>query len=128
MMILQAPYEQIQTTTYLPSPQLGDKVSPVAQVTRKVSMDNTKYTYVRRKGRRKLQLQFDLHRNKAFELQAFVAVYLTADIRLTFANGEVWKVKLTNNPFEYITTSRGNYLTVELQLEGIKTNAANVTC
>lgn len=128
MMILQAPYEQIQTTTYLPSPQLGDKVLPVAQVTRKVSMDNTTYTYVRRKGRRKLQLQFELHRNKAFELQAFIQAYLTADIRVTFANGEVWKVKFTDNPFEYVTTSRGNYLTVKLQLEGIKTNAANVTC
>lgn len=128
MMILQAPYEQIQTTSYFPSPQLGDKVSPVAQVTRKVSMDNTSYTYVKRKGRRKLRLQLDLHRNKAFELQAFVQAYLTADIRLTFANGEVWKVKFTSDPFEYITTSRGNHLTIELEFEGTKTNAANVTC
>ena len=72
MFQLQAPYPGLQTTSILPSPQFGDSESLRAEVSVKRAVDGTRYTYVKRKGGRKLQWTFQLTRNKALELRAFI--------------------------------------------------------
>ncbi len=50
MFQLSAPYPTLQTTTVLPSPQFGDGVALLDTVNRKLAMDGTRYTYVKRRG------------------------------------------------------------------------------
>lgn len=128
MIKLEAPFEQIQTTTFLPSSDFNNRIAPVIEITRKVSMNNVTHTHVKRKGRYKLTLTITMRRAKAFELQAFVESYLTADIRVTLEDGDIWKVKFSNNPFEYVTGTRGAVLTVNLEFQGIKIYGTESDC
>lgn len=130
MFQLQAPYPRLQTTTILPSPQFGDSESLRAEVAVKRAVDGTRYTYVKRKGGRKLQWTFRLTRNKALELRAFIQVYHAHKVRATDHAGRVWVGNLMNNPFEFDTTSRaapaiapmprGEWQTITLEFEGVK--------
>jgi hypothetical protein len=106
MFTLQAPYPTLQTTTLLPSPEFGDGENLTASVSTKRAMDGTLYTYVKRKGRRKLQWTFGLTRNKGLELRAFIQSYFASKVRITDHNGRVWVGNLVNNPFEFDTDRR----------------------
>lgn len=107
MFMLSAPYPQLQTTTALPSPQLGDYESLTGTVTTKRAIDGTRYTYVRRKGgRRNLQWTFRLTRNKALELRAFLQSYFASQVRVKDHTGRVWIGHFISNPFEFDTPNR----------------------
>ena len=74
-----APYRLLQTTTLLPIPQFGDQEANLDTVSRKLAMDGTRYTYVKRRGgRRKLRWIFQLSRNKGLELRAFIQSYFAS--------------------------------------------------
>lgn len=107
MFQLQAPHPGLQTTTVLPSPKFGDSESLRAEVITKRAMDGTRYTYVKRKGGRKLQWTFKVTRNKGLELRAFIQSYFASTIQATDHTGRVWVGKFVNNPFEFDTPSRG---------------------
>jgi len=107
MMILQAPWPGLTTTTVLPNPQFNDMQARQHGVTIKRAMDGTRYTYVHTTdSRHKLTYQFTMSRKKALELRAFVRAYYRSQIRLTNHKGEVWRVWFINNPFEFETTGR----------------------
>jgi hypothetical protein len=107
MFTLQAPYPLLQTTTLLPDPKFSDSEGLMASVTRKTAMDGTRYTYVKRKGRRKLKWSFWLTRNKGLELRAFIMSHFASQIKVTDHNDRVWVGNLTQNPFEFDTPERG---------------------
>jgi hypothetical protein len=106
MFTLQAPHPSLQTTTILPNPRLGDSESLRVGLAIKRAMDGTRYTYVKRKGGRKLQWTFKLTRNKGLELRAFIQSYFASTIVVTDHNERVWTGKFVNNPFEFDTPSR----------------------
>ena len=106
MFMLQAPYPGRQTTTVLPNPEFGDRENLVAEVSKKIAMDGTLFTYVKRKGRRKLQWTFGLTRNKGLELRAFIQSYVASTILVTDHNGRTWSGNFVNNPFEFETDRR----------------------
>lgn len=106
MFQLQAPYPSLQTTSILPSPRLGDSEGLRAEVRVKRAMDGTRYTYIKRKGGRKIQWTFKLTRNKGLEVRAFIQSYFASTIVVTDHNDRVWIGKFTNNPFEFDTPSR----------------------
>lgn len=97
---------------------------------RKTAMDGTRYTYVKRKARRKLKWSFRLSRNKGLELRAFIYAYFASKIRVTDHLDRVWIGNFTNNPFEFDTTDRagpaippmprGESVMVELEFEGVQ--------
>ena len=131
MFTLQAPYPQLQTTTLLPNPQFSDQEGLTATVARKLAMDGTRYTYVKRKGdRRKLKWTFRLMRNKGLELRAFLFAYFASPVRIVDHNGRVWVGNFTNNPFEFDTAQkagpaiapmpRGEAQMIELEFEGVE--------
>ena len=60
MFTLQAPYPGLQTTTVVPNPDFGDGENLAVEVSTKRAMDGTLFTYVKRKGRRRLQWTFSL--------------------------------------------------------------------
>jgi hypothetical protein len=122
--LLQAPYPALLTTTLLPSPNWGDSVALKGTVTSMRSVDGTLYTYVKTKGSKKaFQWDFELSRNKALELRAFVEAYFGKVIRITDHDGDVWIGYLVNNPFEFSTNGAAQgwpgdeAMTVRLEFE-----------
>ena len=131
MFTLAAPPPHLQTTTLLPNPQFSDQEGLTATLTRKLAMDGTRYTYVKRKGdRRKLKWTFRLMRNKGLELRAFLFAYFASPVRIVDHNGRVWVGNFTNNPFEFDTAQkagpaippmpRGEAQMIELEFEGVE--------
>jgi hypothetical protein len=92
-------------------------------------MDGTRYTYVKRKNRRKLLWSFRLTRNKGLELRAFIYAYFASQIVITDHLDRVWRGHIVGNPFEFNTSDkagpainpmpRGETQTIELEFEGV---------
>ncbi len=106
MFTFAAPHPGIETTSILPNPQFGDGENLKVSVTTKRTIDGTRYTYVKRKGGRKLQWTFKLTRNKGLELRAFIQSYFASLIKVTDHNARVWVGNFVINPFEFDTPSR----------------------
>lgn len=101
-----APYPTVQTTSVLPNPRLGDTENLRVAVSMKRTMDGTRYTYVKRKGGRRLQWTFKLTRNKGLEVRAFIQSYFASKVKVIDHNDRVWIGHFINNPFEFDTPSR----------------------
>ena len=111
--------EAYQTITYLPNPTFSDSEGLSVSITRKHSMNGTRYTYVKSKNqRRKLIMRFDLTRAKGLELHAFVKAYYSTEILLTDHNSVIWLGYFTSNPFDFETPSRGEYQNIQIEFEG----------
>ncbi len=109
-----------QTTTVLPNPRWNDSENPTVEIITKRAMQGTLYTYAKTKNeRRKLSMSFDLTRQKALELRAFIRAYYQSKIRLTDHIGQVWVVNFTSNPFEF-ATSPSEWKNIQLEFEGVK--------
>lgn len=130
MFQFEAPYPGIETTSLLPNPQFSDQEGSLATVTRKSAMDGTRFTYVKRRDRRKLRWQFQLTRNKGLEVRAFIQSYFASKIRVIDHNGRVWIGHFTSNPFELDTPGRaapaiapllrGEMQGIEIEFEGVE--------
>jgi hypothetical protein len=124
--LLQAPFSLIQTSVILPNPLLDDNESLVSDFTLRRTMSNVPYTYVKTTKNRRLRYTFTLNRMKALELEAFFDAYNGADIKMLNWKGEIWKVKLINNPIDFTQTRRaepgGDRTDVNLEFEGVLLN------
>jgi hypothetical protein len=114
MILLQAPYPMIQTTSVLPNPEMSDAQNAQQTLSINRAMDGTRYSYAKKPGLQKLVYKFSLSRLKAEELKAFLGAYYRAQILLTNHKGERWAVYLTANPFDFAYKSRE---TVEISVE-----------
>ncbi len=124
--LLQAPFELIQTSVIIPNPLLDDNQSLVSNLTLRRSMDNTVRTYVKKSPNSRLRYTFTLSRLKSLELEAFFDSYNGADIKMLNWKGEIWKVKLITNPVDFVQTRRaepnGDRTDVNVEFEGILLN------
>ncbi len=124
--LLQAPFELIQTSVVLPNPLLDDNESLISNLTLRRSMDNTPRTYVQTSKNKRLRYTFILNRLKALELEAFFNSYNGADIKMLNWKGQIWKVKLITNPIDYVQTRRaepgGDRTDVNVEFEGVLLN------
>lgn len=128
MFRMEAPYPILQTLTVMPNPQFSDQETNLNTVSRKLAMDGTRYTYVKRRVRRKMLWSFRLSRNKALEVRAFFMSYFASKIRITDHRNRVWLGYFTSNPFEFDTPSRaapaispmpkGETQTIDIEFEG----------
>ena len=133
MFTLEAPYPSIATTVLLRNPQFSDGEGLAVAITRKLAMDGTRYVYVKNKGRRVLKWSFQLTRNKALELRAFIQSYFSSQVRITDHNDRVWIGNFTNNPFEFDTPDaaqpaiapmpRGELQAIDIEFEGVQQHA-----
>ena len=124
---LGAPYPALQTFTYLPNPEFGDLEGARQTIDKKLTINGTRYTYVKSKdSRKRLQMMFNLTRAKALELRAFIKSYYRNRVLLTDHLGEKWVGYITTNPNEFESTGRaigtpGDILqNIQLEFEGIK--------
>lgn len=102
MFLIRAPYPAPQYTIMLPSPNWGDSVNVASTFQVLTAMDGTRFTYVHdRDGRKKLQWDFTIARNKALELRAFIKSYYNLQVQVIDHNSDVWIGYLINNPFEH---------------------------
>ena len=131
MFLLQAPYPSLQTTTVLPNPEFSDSEMLLDTVVRKMAMDGTRYTYIKRKDdRRQLKWSFQLTRNKGLELRGFVYSYFASIIKIIDHRDRVWVGNFTNNPFEFGTIERsmpniapmplGELQSIDIEFEGVE--------
>jgi len=128
MFIFEAPYPGIVTTTILPNLQFSDSEQLLDSVSRKTAVDGTRYTYVKRRSRKKFHWPFRLSRPKSLELFEFYRAYNAVKIRVTDHNGRVWLGYFTTNPLELDVTSkaapaitpflRGELVNVDVEFEG----------
>jgi len=107
--ILKAPYPSPQTTTLMPSPSWGDSQALTATLTTMRSMNGKLYTYVKtRENRKKYHWDFEISRNKALELRAFINSYVGSLIQIIDHDGDERIGYLRNNPFEFSGAGRAN--------------------
>lgn len=111
-----APYPTIQTISKFPNPEFSDSERNTSTVNYIRTEDGTLYSYVKKKGgRRRLQMQFTLTREKALELRGFVDSYYASVIHLTDVEEQVWLGYIMTNPNEFETVG-GNAAGGELQV------------
>ena len=126
-----APFPLIEMYTYLPNPEFGDSESFASTLTRKRSINNTLYTYVKSKdGRKKLQMRFRMTRMKMLEFRAFLAVYYRTRITLFDHLGQLWIGWITTNPNEFensraitgtsIANTGSTIADIQIEFEGTK--------
>jgi hypothetical protein len=122
--LLQAPFEFIQTSIVLPNPLLDDTENLLSNLTLRRSMNGDTYTYVKSSNNRKLKYTFSLDRYKAIELEEFFRAYNAASIKMMNWKGEIWNVKLLTNPIDFVQVRRaepgGDRTDVNLEFEGVK--------
>jgi len=128
MFRMSAPYPMLQTLTVMPNPQFSDQETNLNTVNRLTAMDGTRYTYVKRRVRRKLLWSFRLTRNKALEVEAFVNSYFASRVQIVDHRGRTWLGNFVSNPFEFETISRaapaitpmprGETVSIDIEFEG----------
>lgn len=120
LVILQAPFDFLQTSIVIPCPLFGDTENIVSEVSLRRSMNGATQTHVKTNSNHRLTYTFRiLDRLKAIEVSEFFKYYNSDKIRLTNWKGEVWKVNLLTNPIDFVKTGRFR-TDVSLEFEGIK--------
>lgn len=112
------------TSILLPSADLGDTEKNLNTMVSKRSMTNVLYTYIRRNELQQLTYDFTLGRFMALALEEFIATNVGNVLTMANWKGELWKVNLTNNPFDFVGKSKflneGEKWIVTLEFQGIK--------
>ena len=123
--MLQAPYPNLRTTSFLPSPEFSNTAARKTRLKSIFrSMNGTKYTYTQTSPDQELSFQFRLTRMKSLELREFIRVYFAKRIRITTHENEVWIVRFVDDPFELIGERKASpaleEYTIQLTMRGTK--------
>lgn len=116
---LQAPYDLIQASILLPSPNLGDEISPEVKVSIRNSMNGVIYSTVKTHNRFKFTWDLNLTNAKARELYVFNEYYNSMPWRVFDWNDVLYRAYLLSNPLQFTFVSR-NSVDVRLEFEGTK--------
>lgn len=125
------PYPGVQTYVFLPNPQFGDSEGYTMTLSRRRSMDNTLYTYVKSKdGRKRLQMRFRMTRMKMLEFRAFLLAYYRTKIELLDHEDQLWIGWIMTNPNEFDNAdyfaspnpalTGETYASIQIEFEGTK--------
>lgn len=126
---LAGPYPGIQTFSYFPNPVFGDTETALQSIDRKRSMNNTRYTYVKRRNqRRRVTLRFRMTQAKAFELMEFIRAYQATQVQMNDHLNQVWVGYIITNPNEVESqalairnpTAMFGYGNIQIVFEGVK--------
>jgi hypothetical protein len=115
--ILQAPFDLIQATVFLPSAKLSDSTAPQIKVQIRNSMSGVIYSTVKTNSRLKFQWTFELTHAKARELLNFNEYYNSLKWRVTDWNANVYYMNCLTSPLEVTPVSLSTSV-VHLELDG----------
>jgi hypothetical protein len=125
MLEITAPWPESDCRVYLPNPKFGDSESLAIDMSPKRAMDGTLYTYVKTKGlRRKIVMSFTMTRLKSIELNRFLLMYISKQMKIVDHLSRAWVGYITSNPVEFNTSKRGSpgggseLVDVEIEFEG----------
>lgn len=118
--IIKGPIPGYNTAIVLPSPQFSDGERQRATLNLKTALDGTKYTYVKKTGRRVLSYSFETNRAKAEEMKRFLQAYGTKQMLITDHKDQHWQVWLTTNPFEMDFTGPDERTRFQLEFSGVR--------
>lgn len=118
MIVLQAPHEFIQATSYFPDPEFQDEQNLIVATKIKYAMDGTLYSTTRKSQDYKLVYDFNLTRLKTLELIEYIKAYYTYNIRLTNAKSEIWVVKIVSDPLDFSAVAIQEINTVRIEFQG----------
>ena len=126
MFLLRGPYPNSVVTSILPSPEFGDEVSLVADVTVKRATDSCTRTYVKNKqGNKLLTFDWRLTRDKAIELRSFLDLYHSQVLQIVDHRDRVWVVHLVVDGTDFTTVGRWFSKTFS-GLEGVRQEEVNI--
>lgn len=108
-------------------PEFADREGATGRINIKRSMNGERRVYKRDSPTSKLIYDFVMDRKKAIELRTFLLSNNSVPLTLTNWKAEIWKVLLTNNPFDFSEVSYwegscGNKSTITLEFEGVRIN------
>jgi len=125
MLEITAPWPGADCRIYLPNPKFGDSESLAIDMNPKRAMDGTLYTYVKTKGlRRKILMSFTMTRLKSIEVNRFLFMYISKQLKIVDYLNRTWVGYITSNPVEFNTSKRGNpgggneLVDAEIEFEG----------
>jgi len=107
-------------TTILPCPLFKDSIADIPVVSVKRAMNGRTYTYVKSSTLNKLAYTFELTYDKSLELKNFIDINHSNLIVMKNWRGEIWYTYITNNPVDFITKGREEYVEVTLDFEGTR--------
>jgi hypothetical protein len=131
------PYVILQsvTTIVLPAPLFGDTQTNIGSVIVNRAVDGTIYTIIKPTQRNRLKWKFDVKRQKSYEMQNFLRNNTLDNINVTDFKGNVWFMRIVNNPIIFEAVSKDGSCTLnnerhqfELELEGFLISSQALPC
>jgi len=132
------PYIVLQTTIttiVLPAPLFGDTQTNVGSIIINRAVDGTIYTVIKPTNRNRLKWKFDVKRQKSYEMQNFLKVNYLEYINVTDFKGNMWYMRVVNNPVVFEAVSKDGSCTLnnerhqfELELEGFLVSSQALPC
>lgn len=123
MIQLVAPYASAESVVTLPNPEFDNSDALTSSLNVIQTNDGTLFVYKKTKAHQNLDYPLSLTPAKAEELKAFLDFYVGQYIRVTDVTGGVWRVLLSNESFEFETSSADNWTKVHLSFQGVRVNA-----
>lgn len=126
---LGGPFPAMETYSHFPNPEFGDSEAATQSLDRKRSINNVRYTYVKRRNqRRRISFRFDLTQAKAFEMIEFIRAYHSTPIQVLDHLGQTWVGNITTNPNEVESQAKAiknaeamyGHANIQIEFEGIK--------
>ena len=119
MIIIHAPYPNIQGVTILPNPEFGDTREPTSTVTVKKAVDGTLYTHIKRSTYVIFVWNFLLTRPKSLELRDFYANFLGKKCLVIDHENKSIIGYIMTNPIEFSIDRAGEMVPVTIEFKGI---------
>lgn len=106
----------------LPKPLLGNREQELDELIIQRAIDSTKYVYVRRNEKKKLNWTFQVKKNKCTEIVNFMKDNLSQAVTIKDWKGNIWYGYILTNPIEFTVSERFGQHEFDFEFEGIKIN------
>jgi hypothetical protein len=111
----------------LPPPEFNDAEASLSRINIKRAMSGDRRVYKRESLVKRISYSFVLDRKKAIELRDFLLANNSKIIDMENWKGELWKVLITNSPFQFTETALwqsdwGNKSEITLEFKGARLN------
>lgn len=126
MITVMAPYDLPTESIVLNGPEYNDTISATGTLKTIIAKDSTKYTYIKRRNRRKWNYKFLVDLELGLKLKTLITNNTAKHLRVVTSDGDLIRVLCVNDSF--VLTANGRRYDISLTFEGEIIHAANVEC